>query len=33
MNEGTLVHIVDDDDAVRESLGRLLRSHGLNVSL
>jgi FixJ family two-component response regulator len=33
MNEGTLVHIVDDDDAVRESLGRLLRSHGFNVRL
>jgi FixJ family two-component response regulator len=33
MNEGTLVHIVDDDDAVRESLGRLLRSHGFTVRL
>jgi FixJ family two-component response regulator len=33
MNEGTLVHIVDDDDAVRESLGRLLRSHGFSVRL
>jgi FixJ family two-component response regulator len=33
MNEATLVHIVDDDDAVRESLGRLLRSHGFGVRL
>jgi FixJ family two-component response regulator len=33
MNEGTLVHVVDDDDAVRESLGRLLRSHGFTVQL
>jgi FixJ family two-component response regulator len=33
MNEATLVHIVDDDDAVRESLGRLLRSHCYNVRL
>jgi FixJ family two-component response regulator len=33
MNEATLVHVVDDDDAVRESLGRLLRSHGMNVRL
>lgn len=33
MNEATLVHIVDDDDAVRESIGRLLRSHGFNVRL
>ena len=33
MNEATLVHIVDDDDAVRESLGRLLRSHGFSVRL
>src|SRR6478609_4975348 len=33
MNEGTLVHVVDDDDAVRDSLGRLLRSHGFSVRL
>jgi len=33
MNEAALVHIVDDDDAVRESLGRLLRSHGFAVRL
>jgi len=33
MNEAALVHIVDDDDAVRESLGRLLRSHGFQVRL
>jgi len=33
MNEAVLVHIVDDDDAVRESLGRLLRSHGFSVRL
>ena len=33
MNEAALVHIVDDDDAVRESLGRLLRSHGFRVRL
>src|SRR6478609_7906585 len=33
MNEAALVHVVDDDDAVRESLGRLLRSHGFGVRL
>jgi FixJ family two-component response regulator len=33
MTEPAVVHIVDDDDAVRESLGRLLRSHGFNVRL
>ena len=33
MNEAALVHVVDDDDAVRESLGRLLRSHGFSVRL
>ena len=33
MTDAALVHIVDDDEAVRESLGRLLRSHGYNVRL
>ena len=33
MSEAALVHIVDDDDAVREALGRLLRSHGFGVRL
>jgi FixJ family two-component response regulator len=33
MSESPVVHIVDDDDAVRISLGRLLSSHGLEVRL
>jgi FixJ family two-component response regulator len=33
MSESPVVHIVDDDDAVRFSLGRLLASHGFEVRL
>jgi len=33
MTESAVVHIVDDDDAVRTSLGRLLASHGFEVRM
>ena len=33
MSESPIVHIVDDEDAVRDSLGRLLASHGFEVRL
>ena len=33
MTEAAIVQIVDDDEAVREALGRLLRSHGFAVRL
>ncbi|MGH7000676.1 MAG: response regulator transcription factor [Stellaceae bacterium] len=32
MNDKPMIYLVDDDDAVRDSLAFLLESHGFNVS-